>query len=281
MPLHRRLAALLLEQHPGDAARVLEALPVEEIAGVVADAPLEAAAAVLCRLNAHAGAGVLGRLDATRAGAVLGALDVNVAANLLRRLEGPARDERLATAPPARARALATMLRFPESTAGALMDPQVLALADDLTAKEALERVRGAAEHARYNLYVVNREQVLVGVLNLRELLLARPPEQISAFMHVRVHQLPAHADRRAIVSHPGWREVHALPVVDAGGVFLGAIRFGTLRRIEEELRGGASVDGSATIDALGDLFSVGVGGLIDGLATTVITPAPRTEPGE
>ena len=161
------------------------------------------------------------------------------------------------------------------------MDPQVLSLADDLTAKEALDLIRHSPEHARYNLYIVDREQVLVGVLNLRELLLARPPERISAFMHTRVHRLPAHADRRAIVAHPGWQEVHALPVVDAGGIFLGAIRFGTLRKIEDTLRGGTSADGSATIDALGDLFSVGVAGVIDGLATTVTTPAARTESGD
>ena len=44
-----------------------------------------------------------------------------------------------------------------------------------------------------------------------------------------------AHATRETIVSHPRWRDVHALPVTDDAGRLLGAIRYGTFRRLEEE----------------------------------------------
>jgi magnesium transporter len=164
-------------------------------------------------------------------------------------------------------RALRTLVSYPEQTAGSLMDPEVLALPDDITAREARRRVRSSPEHARYNVYVVDREGRLVGALNLRELFLAAPSAALASVMTRRVHRLSAAADRLAIVQHPGWREVHSLPVVDLDGRYLGALRYRTLRRLEEQLRGVADA-AEVTVDALGELFAAGAGGVLRALTS-------------
>ena len=60
------------------------------------------------------------------------------------------------------------------------MELQVVALAVDLTAHEAIESLRRAPKEALYYLYVTDWENHFVGVLTMRELLLAAPSEPIS-----------------------------------------------------------------------------------------------------
>jgi hypothetical protein len=61
---------------------------------------------------------------------------------------------------------------------------------------------------------------------------------------------------------------VHALPVVDGGDVYVGAIRYGTLRHLEDELRGHDPEVG-ATARALGDLFRTGASSLLEAVAAS------------
>jgi magnesium transporter len=135
--------------------------------------------------------------------------------------------------------------------------------------EEAVDRVREAAGEARYNLYVVDRDQLLVGVVNLRELLMAEPGAPLSSLMKTAVHRLSARADRPTVVSHPGWRLVHALPVVDERGRYLGAVRYRTMRRLEEGLRNDGTEEG-ATARALGGLLRAGASAVLEALVSSV-----------
>jgi len=170
------------------------------------------------------------------------------------------------------------LLRYPEGTAGALMDPRALALPQDIPVGEALARVRHAARDVLYYLYVVDRAQVLVGVLNLRELMLAPRKAEVASVMRPHVARLSARADRASILAHPGWREFHALPVVDDAGLFLGVIRYETVRRLEED-RGsaGQSANALTTVLTLGELCWRGMSLVLADLASGV-APAKSTD---
>jgi len=273
--LETHLAEALMRDHPERAAGVLERLGRDETVGMLATGDAALVAGVVARLSPPLAGAVLAALEPPRAAEVLGALDLDVAARLARRLS----EEQLAPAlerlSPRRARALRSLLRFPEHTAGALMDPNVLALPETLTASEALDRVKEDPESARYNLYVVDDAQKLVGVLTLRELFLASKGARLADLMRRSPISLLAHDDRARIVGHPGWREAHALPVVDEQGAYLGAVRYGTLRELEEALLRGRREDGDVQ-DALGQLFAAGAGGILDALTT----PGSRRQGG-
>ena len=152
------------------------------------------------------------------------------------------------------------------------MDPRALALPDDLAISEALKRVRRSPQNVLYYMYVVDRDQRLVGVLNLRELMLASPKTTLSSAMQPNVARLPALADLMAIVAHPGWRDFHALPVVDAGDTFIGVIRYETLRRLEDETGAPPYNQAVATVLSLGELCWIGFAGMLAGLAATLST---------
>ncbi len=279
MDLETELAREAMSAHPLESAAALERLPAEEAVGLLDRVDAALAATVLRRMATPATAEILRASAPARAATWIAALPLDLAAVCLRRLEEASREAIFSHLPEGRGRALRALLGFPEQTAGALMDPEVLALPLDLSAGEALELVRRNPEHARYNLYVVDREQLLVGVLNLRELLLADARAPLAESMREQVHRLRADADRHTIVSDPGWREVHSLPVVDEGGLFLGAVRYRTLRRLEEELRG-ARPDEGVTARALGDLFRTGAAGVFEAVAASIPAASERSDDG-
>ena len=275
MKLHQVLAHGMLAAHPEDAARVLDSLPEEDVLAVLAGVSAPVASETVRRLVPNLAAAILTRLESKHAGAVVEHLGLDHAANILRRMGDHEREALLSSQKDGLARPLRSLLRFPEGTAGSLMDPGVLALPGDLSVQEANVHIREHPENVRYNLYVVDRDQVLVGVLNLRELLLARRKDRLNSIANPRVLSISARAGRHEIMTHPAWRDARSVPVVDARGIYLGAVRYQTLRRLEEEQRYGGTGNASSTAEALGDLFSVGMGGVLVALAASVTKPVP------
>ncbi|OLC57053.1 MAG: hypothetical protein AUH85_04335 [Chloroflexi bacterium 13_1_40CM_4_68_4] len=217
-------------------------------------------------------------MPAAQAADILGELSIDGAATLLRRLPDEAA-ARILDAAPQRVMtgALRMIIAYPEDTAGALLDPTVLALPSDVDARDALDRVLRDARYALYYVYAVDRQHRLVGVMSLRELMLAAPEKLLADIMHRDVERVRSTAGIGEIVAHPGWREHHALPVVEDSGTFLGVIRYGTLRRLEHA--GTGLERRSPALDAavsLSELYWHGVSALIDGVAAVAAISRAR-----
>ncbi|MGH7794069.1 MAG: magnesium transporter MgtE N-terminal domain-containing protein [Candidatus Binatia bacterium] len=271
------LARTFLEKHPYEAGLVLEKLAPAQIAALLREMPLPTAAGVLEQMTSATGAGCLLAFPLDYAGPVIESLSLDAAARMLRCLPASERDRLLGAVSDRRAAPLTRLLTYPLGTAGSLMDPQVPALPESLLVGDALGRVQRAAQYTFYYVYVVNPEQTLVGVMNLRELMLAVPQDHLSAVMHTHVERLPASAALPTILLHPAWREFHALPVTDGQEKFLGAIRYKTLKRLEQESARQRPADESLTaLLSLGELCWIGFAGMLAGLAATVF---PRTLP--
>lgn len=277
MRLRKTLAGSFAANFPGEVAAVLESLDTEEVAGAVSELPPDVAAKVLEQMAPVAVTRVVEQIEPEKASNIFPRLTFDSALSLLRRVTPERRDEIVKALPEEQADALGTVLEFPPDTAGALMDPRLLAVPSDLTVDEALGTLRNLGEYSHYNLYVTDRSQMLIGVLNLNELLRADSKDTLDTIMTFPRHQLLADTDRLSIVNHPGWRHVHSLPVVDRKGRFLGAVRYRAFRRLEEETRGLGEMSEGMTAQALGDLLSMGFEGLIDAIASAV-APRRRTD---
>lgn len=277
MSMLRELASTLCTAHPEDAARLVEGLERTSAAALLADLPARAAAALVARLVARRAATLLADLAPGAAGAVVCEMAVDDAVRVLRLVDAGDRPRLLAATPPRLGAALAALLRHPERTAGALMDPLALAVPEDWTAGEALARVRGESEAVRHYLYVVDRDGGrLSGVLSLRMLLLAAPDLTLGGFMVREIEKVAVGAAVGSFIAHPAWRRFPVLPVVDESGAFVGTIRYETVHRFTAALEHEAAGQGTlATVVSLGELWWIGLGGLLAGLASPV-TPADR-----
>lgn len=219
------LVRAFAEMHPEGAAHALEALPPAEAANVIEGLPAEVVGHVAERLTPHAAGAIFGHVELPRLQDLLKTMAPRDAAAVLQHLDDARRESALNSLAPEAARALRTLVSYPPETAGGIMDPTVVSLAVDLSVHEAVDLLRRAPRQALYYLYVTDRNGVLHGVLNLRDLLLSPPERPIRELVNARVVSVPVGMDREEVAALMRERKFVALPVVDDEGRLLGVVK--------------------------------------------------------
>jgi magnesium transporter len=264
------LSARFAESHPEDAARVLERAAPAETATFLAVLPTPSATSVVRHMNVSLAAAALSALEVSRAAGIIEELPLSHAASVLRQL-GLAKAELLLESVAEKvAKPLTGVLRFRAGTAGAIADPQVLTLPSDINVGDAQKHLRRLAGDVAYNVYVTDRDHRLVGVVTVRELLLARPKQTLESIMKRQPTRLVADADLAVVAANPGWLQFDMLPVVDKTGLFTGVIRHRTLRQLgQTRAEGPGPVDVINVAMSIADMYWTSLSILAAGLATT------------
>lgn len=263
------LARRLLVDHPAEAARLLDPLLPQDVVGALAELDGDQAARVLRHMERSLAGACLAAWDSEQRPSLLAALEPDVASGLLRTLDTARREEILGDCSSRVAEPIRRQWRFPEQTAGALMDSNPPAAPEDLTVEEARELLRRWSSRTRGQLYVVTREGVLVGQVETEGLLAAPDDTTLGSRMSPAIARLSARAHVGVIASHPGWRRHHTLPVVDQREVLVGALDHRTLHQLERVV-----VDTAEPLGlALGEMYWTMMSSLVDGLVRSV-TPA-------
>jgi magnesium transporter len=270
-----------MRAHAEDGAKVVETLSAAAAARLLAGIPAEVAAQVAQRMGLAPAVACLERMRPSPAAELLAAMEPDQAAILTRRIAVAARRAILRAMAADRRELLTHLLAYPEGTAGALMDVDLLALPHETLVGQAWEQVKATAQRAIYYVYVVQRSRLLVGVLNLKELATAPPDRQLRTVMVTDVVTLPPDLTVPALIAHSGWLDFHALPVIDDRGRFLGVIRHETVRRLELEYvsRRGTTVPDVGL--ALGELYWVGLSKFTEGIARGLLGEPGKKPPKE
>jgi magnesium transporter len=266
-----RIATAFVADHPDDAARVLDDASPGDCAALLASLPPAVAAGVFRAIAPSPAAACAAALGDEQLAAMLDVLPLDTAAATLRGLPQGRREALVSRLEEERAEHLRAVLAYPEKSAGAIADPLALALPDDITVAEAQKLIRGSPQRLLYYVYVVRRDRTLVGVVAIPELMAARPKEALVDVMRRDLVRLDAQTDMATVAAHPAWRELDALPVVDAAGRLIGAIRHKTMRRMMVE----TARPMMATIVGLSELYWVGLSGML----ATIARPRSVDEP--
>ena len=281
MTAEEHLARAFIASHPARAALALEQMGAAQAAAALRSIDAAAAATVVREMPPTHAAECLSALPPDEAAGIVTHMPMDDAAPVARAMRTEARAPLLAALPEQTGGPLSKLLQFPVGTAGALMDPSIFQLPEDVIVADARTRLRGAARELLYYLYVVDREHRLVGVLDIPELMLARTRDPVAVAMHRNVDRLGAWMPAALVLEHPGWHRYHAMPVVDESDRLLGAIRYQTLRRIERDAADRGPNPTLLTARALGELFHVGTTGLVAGVAATASVGRGNGEPDD
>jgi magnesium transporter len=131
----------------------------------------------------------------------------------------------------------ATLLGYPEDSAGRYMTPEVVVLREDLSVAAALTHVRerGLAAETIYTLPVVDTERHLTGVVELRDLVLADAEATVADLVrgHPRYVRATDSAERAARLMAD--ENILDLPVIDAEDRLVGLLTFDDADEVIED----------------------------------------------
>lgn len=259
MTADQALALEFAKRYPARVAVLVETATSEQLAEFFGRLPAEVGAPVAARATPNALAGALAAMDPDPGSRLLGKLNPTTAASIARRMDKNTRAGLLGKLSKRDQNRIERLLAYRPDQIASRVDVRAPSVGQQVTVEHALEVVRQGADGALHYVYVVDEEQKLVGVCNMRELMCATPRDPVSDIMVRDPDRLLADDPLDSLVVHPGWRKVHALPVVDGRGHFVGAIRYSDFRALEAEMglarSAGSDVETSA---ALAELFSLG-----------------------
>jgi magnesium transporter len=223
------LVNLLQKQHPADLGQLFSELPDKERQSaftLLAERNTKHAMEALSELGPEAGAALLrGRsadeivkltqeLPSDDAAALIDYLPEELSAAVLELMQKrPAGGD------------VGDLLEYAEQTAGRIMNPKVFALAEDMTAAEAITALQGSRDvEVVFYLYVIDARRHLVGVVSLRRLLLVAPDTPLKRIMTTDLISVRADMDQEEVARLVASYNLLAIPVVDEENKLVGVI---------------------------------------------------------
>lgn len=229
----RRLSEAFVENHPGEAAQVLEALASAETAAYLAELPVKVAAAVVKRMAPPYSARCAENLDEKTLMALAEVLGPQPVAALLQHLPVERQARVLHRLPVGVAVAVRLLIGYPRDTAGAWMDPWPLAVPGETAVADVIEQLRRFEGSPDDVVFIVEGEWRLRGVVTAAVLLRSAPRESIGRIMREPAPVVSALAPVTTLREHASWLELPALPVIERGERLVGAL---TRRSLEAAL---------------------------------------------
>jgi magnesium transporter len=118
------------------------------------------------------------------------------------------------------------LLRFEDDTAGGIMVPDFVALKEETTVGDAIAALQTKEKDVEmaFYLYVVDDYDHLVGVISLRQLVVARPATKLQDIMTTNVVSVHSNMDQEEVAKVVARYNILAVPVVDDQNVLLGIV---------------------------------------------------------
>jgi magnesium transporter len=135
------------------------------------------------------------------------------------------------------AKEIKNLLHYEEYTAGSIMTTEYIAIHANQTVKSAMQILKNEAPKAEmiYYVYVIDEEKRLVGVISLRDLIIAEDDSMISEVMHDRVVSVSVADDQEEVAKKMRDYNFLALPVVDFQQHLVGIITVDDVMDVMEE----------------------------------------------
>lgn len=236
--IHQPATQPLHTLHPADIADQLQRCDASDAVEALIDLPPKLAASAFGELEAERAEELMALLDRSQLRSLLIDLPHPEAADSIGYLPVERREEVLDSLPTELESDLRSLLRYPEDSAGGIMNDRFIALREDQTLAQALQRLRSKPlendEEVSY-LYVADARRRLVGIVSLHDLVFKNPDRTVDDVMNKDVRTVPVDIDQEALALEFDHYHYLGLPVVDDRQRLVGIVKASDILQVAKE----------------------------------------------
>jgi magnesium transporter len=223
--------------HPADLADSLDELPTQDAARVLEILFPSHGAEVLGQLDADLQLEVVLHLSDRRLADIITQMFSDERVDLIQRLPEERRQNVLRLLAKAEREDIIKLGAYQEDTAGAIMTSDYAVLKPSLTARQALDKLRLEApdKETIYYTYVVDEERRLLGLVSLRDLIMANPEKKVDEVMRPDPVRANVNDDQEVVAKTMAKYDILALPVTNGNDALVGIITFDDVHDVIEE----------------------------------------------
>ncbi|MGA7523278.1 MAG: CBS domain-containing protein [Acidobacteriaceae bacterium] len=219
---HERLAQL----HPSDIADILEDLAPAEREAVLRTLDEEVAAEALEEVEPRLQKSLVQALDSETAAGIVEEMDPSAAADLLAELSDERSEAILEEMDPEEREEVKELLEFREDSAAGRMTTDYVAVPKTATVADGIRALRGfeGDPETVTEIYLIDENEALQGVVPLARLVLARPETRLEVLTDPRFVSVHADQHQNEVAELFDKYNLRALPVVDTSGKLVGVV---------------------------------------------------------
>jgi len=224
----------LSQIHPADLADILEELDIKQRSAVFQALDVETAAEALEETDPKIQVSLINDLNSEKASDIIEEMSLSEAADLIGDLPKAKAEGILKEMEKDIADDVKELMAHPEQEAGGMMTTSYLSFRPQTTVREALDKFRREAADVDlvYYVYVTDEEERLLGVISLRDLILADADQKLGDIMDERVVSVKLDDKGDTIAEQFAKYAVTAIPVVDENEIMHGTIIFKNLLEV-------------------------------------------------
>jgi magnesium transporter len=264
-----QLVGAFLSLHSGNAARLLEAMPVEQTNAVLATVNAPTAAPVFAQMLPTYAAQCLELQAPAGSALVLERLATQEATAILRHLGRDARSAVLDALGPQWVMAFKLLLSYPPNTVGAWVEPRVLTLPDDCNAGEARQRIASSDLPAQARIYVLDRARRIRGAIHGLSLLQVPNRRSLTSILEP-AEALWAREPLAAAQEHGVWERNTEAPVINREEEFIGVVSYTDLRKAHRQAGRSTESNGHRDLAEVTELIAIGAGSVWESIGELI-----------
>ncbi len=220
-----------IRDHPSAAIHAIEKLKDEEVAAFIDNIHFELTVQIMSQMHSYKAAKCLELIDSQLAVQLLEKMDVHAGELLLRQCSKDFCNNMLNALPAKPAAYCGKHLLTRINSVGAYMKPMILGLRKKNSVEEAIATVKQEKERLSSQIYVVDGQGKLEGIVKIHDLLTEENTTKLSSIMIVDIPKFFADTNIESVANHPGWYEFQDIPVIDSSERLIGSLNIKSLRK--------------------------------------------------
>ena len=220
------LRDILVTMNASDIAAIFEEMPEAKLPLLFRLLPKELAAETFVEMEPEAQELLIQGFSDNELKEVVDELYVDDAVDIVEEMPANVVKRILKQADPEMRKMINEILKYPDDSAGSIMTTEYVSLRPDMTAEEAIKRIRrtGVDKETIYTCYVTDNNRKLIGMISLRTLLLCEDDDVLEEVMENNVISVNTLEDQESVAQMMAKYDWSAMPVVDQENRLVGIV---------------------------------------------------------